>query len=146
MMVDVSNKVVTERQAVARCSVRFPAEVWTTLNSGGWLASKGSILHTAIIAGVQAAKRTSEWIPFCHTLALNHVSVELIPEAPDLLRIESGARCFGRTGVEMEALTAAAAAALTVYDMCKALSQQMVIGDLRLVHKSGGRSDVQELP
>lgn len=144
MMVDVSAKPISERIAGARCHVRFPVEVWSVLQAGGWLSTKGSILHTAIIAGVQAAKRTAEWIPFCHTLALDHVSVTLTPQAPDLVQIESTARCTGRTGVEMEALTAASAAALTVYDMCKALSHRLVISDLQLIHKSGGRSDLKE--
>lgn len=141
-MVDVSDKASTHRSASASCVVRFPPAVWQALNDGGWLGSKGSILHTAIIAGVQAGKRTSEWIPFCHPLALDHIGVQLRPQAPDRVLITSSARCFGRTGVEMEALTAASAAALTLYDMCKALSHELVIDELRLVHKSGGRREI----
>jgi cyclic pyranopterin phosphate synthase len=141
-MVDVSDKAITHRSASASCVVRFPPEIWFALDQDGWLGSKGPILQTAIVAGVQAAKRTSEWIPFCHPLALDHVSVQLTPEAPDALRIVSSARCTGRTGVEMEALTAASAAALTVYDMCKALSHELSIEELHLLRKSGGRRNV----
>lgn len=144
MMVDVSAKSVSERRASASCVVRFPADIWAQLDAGGWLGSKGSILHTAIIAGVQAAKRTAEWIPFCHTIALDHVSVQLSPQAPNQVLISTSARCHGRTGVEMEALTAASAAALTLYDMCKALTHELVIGELRLLSKSGGRRDAVE--
>lgn len=146
MMVDVSHKPISERKASAGCVVRFPETVWARLHAGGWLGSKGSILHTAIIAGVQVAKRTAEWIPFCHALPLDHVGVQLIPEAPDRIRIVAEARCHGRTGVEMEALTAASAAALVVYDMCKALSHEIEIGELRLHSKTGGRHDVGPAP
>ncbi len=139
-MVDVADKPVTRRRAVAACVVRMAAATLEAITSGQ--AGKGDVLAAARIAGIMAAKRTSEWIPLCHPLALTHVSVDLQPcrEPGPGLRITASAETEGRTGVEMEALTAASAASLTVYDMCKALDRGMVIDNLRLLRKEGGRS------
>lgn len=142
-MVDVSQKAATARSATARCRIEFPREVFNTLQSSGLKAKKGPIIDTAIIAGVMAAKRTHELIPFCHPLPLDGVSIQ-ITESPEhaALDVEATCKVVHKTGVEMEALTAASVAALTVYDMCKALSHDLVITQTRLVHKSGGKSDV----
>ena len=135
-MVDVGEKPVTARVATAQARVRMGADALAALAGG---APKGDVLAVARIAGIQAAKRTGELIPLCHPLPLDGVSVDLTPQA-DGVRIEATARCTGRTGVEMEALTAATVAALTVYDMLKAVDRAMVIEDVRLLAKSGGRS------
>lgn len=141
-MVDVSSKEAGARSAEAGCEVVFPVEVWKQLQEGQWLGRKGSVLQTAVIAGIQAAKRTAEWIPLCHSLALDRIDVELTPQAPDKVLVRSRVGCHARTGVEMEALTAASAAALTLYDMCKALSHAIRINDLKLLRKSGGKRTV----
>ena len=140
-MVDVSSKPTTVRQAVAECRVRFPADVARQLRVAGLKSAKGSIIDTAIIAGTMAVKRTHELIPFCHPLPIDgcRVAVEWHGEAS--LRIECTVRTTHRTGVEMEALTGATVAALTVYDMCKALSHRMVIGPAKLLGKRGGKHD-----
>ncbi len=139
-MVDVAAKPVTHRRAVAACTVRMAAGTLEAITSGQ--AGKGDVLAAARIAGIMAAKRTWEWIPLCHPLALTHVRVDLQPcrEPAPGLTITATAETEARTGVEMEARTAASAAALTVYDMCKALDRAMVIDNLRLVRKEGGRS------
>jgi cyclic pyranopterin monophosphate synthase len=140
-MVDVSAKAETLRRARAGAAVRFPPEVAAQLLRAGYLGRKGSVLHTAIIAGVQAAKRTHELLPFCHALALTQCDVRITPDSAGQLTIECEVGCFARTGVEMEALTGASAAALCVYDMCKALSHEIEIGPIRLLEKSGGKSN-----
>jgi cyclic pyranopterin phosphate synthase len=141
-MVDVGSKAVTHRRAVAEARVRFPPEVAEALRESGFETSKGPVFQTAIIAGTMAAKRTHELIPFCHPLGIENCRVEI--EMGD--RSEALVRCsvsvHHRTGVEMEALTGASIAALTVYDMCKALSHEIVVAELRLVEKHGGRRDV----
>jgi cyclic pyranopterin phosphate synthase len=137
VMVDVSAKAVTERVAVARGRVTMRAETAAMIADLG--VAKGDVLATARIAGIMAAKRTSEIIPLCHPLALASVKVALAVEA-DAVTIEATCKVTGPTGVEMEALTAVAAAALTVYDMCKAVDRDMTIEAVQLVHKSGGRS------
>ncbi len=138
-MVDVSDKAVTHREAVARAEVRMLPETLALILGGGH--KKGDVLAVARIAGIQAAKRTSELIPLCHPLMLSKVEVELVPVEQDN-RIDITATCklAGQTGVEMEALTAASVAALTLYDMCKAVDRGMVIGNLRLLEKQGGKS------
>jgi cyclic pyranopterin monophosphate synthase len=145
-MVDVGDKPWTRRTARARCQVRFPMAVWMALQQSGWQAAKGSVLHTAIIAGVQAGKKTSELIPFCHPLLIDRLDVRVQEGEAPLLVIETDAACHGPTGVEMEALTAAMGAALAVYDMCKALSHDLRIEDLRLLEKTGGKSDWTAAP
>lgn len=136
-MVDVSEKAVTTRDAVARGSIRMSAEARRQIRRGA--VKKGDPLQTARLAGILAAKRTSSLIPLCHPLPLSHISVELFPTARGY-DIEARVRTSAQTGVEMEALTAVAVAALTIYDMVKAVDKTMTIGDIRLMLKSGGRS------
>lgn len=138
VMVDVSAKAVTARQATAGARVVMQAATLALIQAGG--AKKGDVLGVARLAGIMAAKRTAELIPLCHPLPLDAVAVELVPAPPDAVAITATVRTTGRTGVEMEALTAASIAALTVYDMCKAVDRGMRIEGLRLVAKSGGRS------
>jgi len=137
-MVDVSQKPTTHRCARARAVVVLTAEVRRALLAGE--LPKGEAIAVARIAGIQAAKETSRLIPLCHPLALSSVEVDLVPEGDDRMVLSSEVRCTGPTGVEMEALTAVSVAALTVYDMCKALHRGIRITEVSLVHKSGGRS------
>jgi cyclic pyranopterin monophosphate synthase len=139
-MVDVSNKLVTKRTAVAESRVRFPHDVADTLRTQGFSTSKGPVFHTAIIAGTMAAKRTHDLIPFCHPLGIENCKIAIDMQADDAV-IRATVSVHHKTGVEMEALTAASIAALTIYDMCKALSHDMVIGETRLIEKTGGKSD-----
>ena len=137
-MVDVGAKQITDRRAVARAVVRMSAETAAAVRSGN--APKGDVIATARIAGIQAAKRTAELIPLCHPLPLTFVDVRI--EVGDKeVAIESEARTSGQTGVEMEALTAASVAALTVYDMVKGLERGVEIAEVALLEKSGGRHD-----
>jgi cyclic pyranopterin phosphate synthase len=140
-MVDVGAKADTERVAVARGRITLQPETLALIQAGN--VAKGDVLTVAQIAGIQAAKHTYELIPLCHPLLLTHIAVELFPgqgEGHAWIDVQATVRTTGKTGVEMEALTAASVAALTVYDMCKAADRAMCITDLRLVHKSGGRS------
>ena len=138
-MVDVGAKPATERRAVARAVVRVSSRTAQAILAGD--APKGDVLGVARIAGIQAAKRTSELIPLCHPLALSFVGVEGIVEAgAGRIVLTAEARTTGPTGVEMEALTAASVAALTVYDMVKGIERGAAIGDIELIEKSGGRS------
>lgn len=137
-MVDVGAKPVTHRVAVASGTVTMKPETLDLITSGQ--VAKGDVLASARIAGIMAAKKTGELIPLCHPLGLDSVTVELEPAGPGVLGITATASVTGRTGVEMEALTAVSVAALTVYDMCKAADRDMVVGDIRLEAKSGGRS------
>lgn len=141
-MVDVSAKKVTVREASAECVVRFPAAVTATLRANGLSSKKGAIVDTAIIAGTLAVKRTHELIPFCHPLPIDGCRFHIHWHSANALRIECSVRAIYRTGVEMEALTGASIAALTVYDMTKALSHAIVIGPLKLLGKRGGKRDV----
>ena len=141
-MVDVGGKAVTTRRAVAEARVRFPPEVAEALRDSGFETSKGPVFQTAIIAGTMAAKRTHELIPFCHPLGLDSCRVEIDMDGRDEAVVRCSVGVHHRTGVEMEALTGASVAALTVYDMCKALSHEIVIAELRLVEKHGGKRDV----
>lgn len=136
-MVDVGAKAATGRRAVAGGRVTMTPEALAAIRSGN--APKGDVLSTARIAGIMAAKRTAELIPLCHPLALTSVAVDFDWEA-DGISVRATAATTGPTGVEMEALTAASVALLTLYDMAKALDRAMVIGDIRLLEKSGGRS------
>ncbi|MEY4678503.1 MAG: cyclic pyranopterin monophosphate synthase MoaC [Alphaproteobacteria bacterium] len=142
-MVDVSDKHETARLAVARGTVTMAPETLRRI-SGGEIA-KGDVLAVARLAGIMAAKRTHELIPLCHPLALTAVELDLRADpARDAVDIEARVKTTGKTGVEMEALTAVSVAALTVYDMCKAIDRAMRIGDIRLAHKSGGKSGTYE--
>jgi cyclic pyranopterin phosphate synthase len=138
-MVDVGDKPVTGRRAIARAVVRMAPETAGAVAAGD--APKGDVLGTARIAGIQAAKRTGELIPLCHPLALDHVDVDARVDAgAGTVTLTAEARVTARTGVEMEAMTAAAVAALTVYDMVKGLERGVTVEDVRLISKSGGRS------
>jgi cyclic pyranopterin phosphate synthase len=138
-MVDVGAKNETEREAVAAARVRMKPETLRLLRAGD--LPKGDVLGTARVAGIMAAKRTSELIPMCHPLMLTHVAVEFgLDEQAAAVDIRATVRCKGQTGVEMEALTAASVAALTIYDMAKAVERGMVIDDVRLLEKRGGKS------
>ena len=136
-MVDVGGKPVTSREALASGEVTMSAAAVTLIRRGA--VAKGDPLQTARLAGIMAAKQTAALIPLCHPLQLTHVSVELTPTRRGY-RIEARVRTAGRTGVEMEALTAVSVAALTIYDMVKAVDKEMVIGDICLIEKKGGRS------
>lgn len=136
-MVDVTQKEVTFRQAEAEGRVRMARSTLELIRTGG--APKGDVLAVAQVAGIMAAKRTHELIPMCHPLRLTAVDLSFTLEE-DAVRIRSKVKCRGETGVEMEALTAVSAAALTVYDMCKAVQRDMEITDVRLCRKSGGKS------
>lgn len=140
-MVDVGNKTATRRVARAQARVQLPAEVAAQLREGGHMTPKGPVLTTANLAGVMGAKATPQLIPLCHPLMLQRCHVALTVDGDDIV-IVCEVACHGSTGVEMEALTGASVAALTVYDMCKAMSHDIVIADLRLLHKSGGKCDV----
>jgi cyclic pyranopterin monophosphate synthase len=144
-MVDVSEKAVTARLAVARGHVRMAPETLALVREGR--ASKGDVLGVARLAGIMAAKRTADLVPLCHPLPLSEVAIELRPDEPgSRVEIEARVRTTGRTGVEMEALTAVSVAALTVYDMLKAADKAMVIGEIRLALKEGGKSGRYQAP
>ena len=137
-MVDVSAKASTLRTATASGLVRMKAQTLALIVDRK--LAKGDVLEVARLAGIMAAKRTGELIPLCHPLGLDGVEIDLTPRPPDALEIVATARLFGRTGVEMEALTAVSVAALTIYDMCKAVDRGMVVERVRLEEKTGGKS------
>jgi len=138
VMVDVGKKAATEREALARARIRFPRGLRDLVWRGG--GPKGPIAEVARVAGILGAKRTSELVPMCHGLALEHVEIELVPRGTQELEVRCRARTTGRTGVEMEAMVGASLAALTVYDMTKALSKAITIERVELLAKSGGKS------
>ena len=138
-MVDVSDKEVTSRIAVARGTIHMRPETLALILEDK--IEKGDVFSVARVAGIMAAKKTSELIPVCHPLNITSVEIDLIPqETPARVEIEATVRVSGKTGVEMEAMTAVAVAGLTIYDMCKAVDREMVIEEIRLVKKSGGKS------
>jgi cyclic pyranopterin phosphate synthase len=137
-MVDVSAKPVTEREAVARGRIRMQPQTLRLIRSGK--IAKGEVLAVARVAGIMGAKRTAELIPLCHPLAVEVATVDFALRGRDTLEIEARVKVSGKTGVEMEALTAVSVASLAVYDMCKAVDRGMVIGEIRLMEKRGGRS------
>lgn len=139
-MVDVTGKSISLRTATAEALVLFPQVVFEALLEAHFGTAKGSVVEVAKVAGIQAAKKCSDWIPMCHPLMLSKIEVSIdIHSNP--VRIQTLVKCEGKTGVEMEALTAASAAALTIYDMCKALSHEIAITEVRLLSKTGGKSD-----
>lgn len=140
-MVDVGDKAVTKRTATAETRVRFPQEVAAALRGQGYSTAKGPVFQTAIIAGVMAAKRTHELIPFCHPLGIENCKVAIDMEGDDAL-VRCTVCVHHKTGVEMEALTGASVAALTIYDMCKALSHEITIVETKLIEKRGGKRDI----
>ena len=145
-MVDVSSKEVTARQATAQTVIHLPEVVAALLKGGDIMTKKGPVLSTAIIAGTMAVKRTFELIPFCHPIPIDSIKFESrVEDGPSgtQLIMSCTVKNVAKTGIEMEALTGVSVAALTVYDMCKALSHEIVIADTRLMAKSGGKRDVQ---
>jgi len=140
-MVDVGTKSPTRRTARAHCRVVLGVELLSRVQAGEMPSHKGPVIHTAILAGIMGAKRTAELIPLCHPLGLDDCQIRIEPDGPDALRVECTASVTGRTGVEMEALTGATVAALTIYDMCKAFSQDITIEGVQLVEKTGGKRD-----
>lgn len=139
VMVDVGGKAVTVREARAAATIRMRPETREAILRAD--LKKGDALSTARIAGIQAAKRTWELIPLCHNIPLDSVTVEFEPVGDDRIVVTANTRCSWRTGVEMEALTAASVAALTIYDMCKAIDRGMTVEQIRLLDKTGGKSD-----
>lgn len=138
VMVDVTDKPVTARTAIAEAKVRMAQGTLRRIREGA--VAKGDVLAVAQIAAIQGAKRTADWIPMCHPLPLSGVNVTFADNGDDELTITAEVKTTGRTGVEMEALTAVSAAALTVYDMCKAIQKDIEIGPIRLISKTGGKS------
>jgi cyclic pyranopterin monophosphate synthase len=146
-MVDVSDKQISKREALAMSAILLPESVLAALNPAGEIISpKGPVFQTAIIAGTMAVKRTHELIPFCHPLPLEQISIEIKfgSDNPARIEIHCRVKVHHKTGVEMEALTGASIAALTVYDMCKALSHDIIIQETRLLLKTGGKNDFQK--
>lgn len=142
-MVDVGDKKITKRKATAKATMFLGEEIISHFNNGELISKKGPVFQTAIIAGIQGVKKTSELIPMCHPLLINGVDITI--DVVDKLHIEilCTVTIEGKTGVEMEALTGASTAALTVYDMCKAISQKMIIKEVKLIEKFGGKSDIK---
>ena len=140
-MVDVAEKAVTRRSATARSIVSLPAEVLAQLIEGDIQTKKGSVFQTAIIAGIMAAKKTGELIPLCHPLGLDNCQVNIHFNEQQEVVVDCTASITAKTGVEMEALVGASIAALTIYDMCKALSHDIVIRETKLTEKTGGKRD-----
>lgn len=140
-MIDVGKKDISERIAIARCIVSLPGEIISHLENDEVHTKKGPVFQTAILAGVMAAKRTSELIPLCHPLMLEDCQVAINVQPNNTVEVRCTAKLHGKTGVEMEALTGASVAALTIYDMCKAFSHDITISDLCVISKSGGKHD-----
>ena len=140
-MVDVSKKTPSDREAHARTIVEFPADVAQRFSGGDIETAKGPVFVTAVIAGVMAAKRTHELIPFCHPLGLDNCKITIELDSQQRAVVDCKCKVHHRTGVEMEALTGASVAALTIYDMCQALSHEMVSSETRLISKTGGKED-----
>ncbi len=141
-MVDVTDKMDTVREAVAQTLVQLPDDMKEAVEDNEIKTLKGPVFQTAILAGIQGAKKTSELIPLCHVLMINKVAIDISIDESLLVTITCTVKCTGKTGVEMEALTGASVAALTVYDMCKAFSHNIVIKETRLIRKTGGKSDI----
>ena len=142
-MVDVSNKNITKRTAIARANMFLGKEIISNFENEELTTKKGPVFQTAIIAGIQAVKKTSEIIPMCHPLLINGVDIDINILDNENIEVFCKVTIEGKTGVEMEALTGASATCLTIYDMCKSISQQMVIKEVKLVEKTGGKSDVK---
>ncbi|NOR29152.1 MAG: cyclic pyranopterin monophosphate synthase MoaC [Lutibacter sp.] len=142
-MVNVGDKKITKRKATAKATMFLGAEIISHFENKELITKKGPVFQTAIIAGIQAVKKTSELIPMCHPLLINGVDIDIEIINKENIEIFCTVSIEGKTGVEMEALTGANIAALTVYDMCKSISQKMVIKEMKLVEKSGGKSDIK---
>ncbi len=143
LMVDVSEKKVTQRTAIARSIVALPGEVLEKLTNGDIQTKKGSVFQTAIIAGIMAAKKTGELIPLCHPLGLDNCTIQIHLNNENEVTIDCTTSILAKTGVEMEALVGASMAALTIYDMCKALSHDIIIKETKLIKKTGGKRDFE---
>ncbi len=141
-MVNVGDKNITNRKAIAQADMFLGEEIISLFNKDELTTKKGPVFQTAIIAGIQAVKKTSELIPMCHPLIINGIDIDINITDSENIKILCSVEIDGKTGVEMEALTGASIAALTVYDMCKAISQKMVIKNTRLIKKTGGKSDI----
>ncbi len=142
-MVNITNKKVTQRKATAKATMFLGTEIIAHFSNDELITKKGPVFQTAIIAGIQAVKKTSELIPMCHPLLINGVDIDINIIDNEHIEILCTVSIEGKTGVEMEALTGANITALTVYDMCKAISQKMVIREIKLLEKSGGKSDIK---
>ena len=142
-MVNVGDKKITKRLATAKATMFLGAEIIFHFNEKELITKKGPVFQTAIIAGIQAVKKTSELIPMCHPLLINGIDIDIDIVDEEHIEIVCTVAIEGKTGVEMEALTGANIAALTVYDMCKAISQKMIIKEVKLIEKSGGKSDIK---
>ena len=142
-MVNVGDKKVTKRTAIAKAEMFLGTEIISHFENDELTTKKGPVFQTAIIAGIQAVKKTSELIPMCHPLIINGVDINIDIIDNENIKIICEVKIDGKTGVEMEALTGANIAALTVYDMCKAISQKMVIKEIKLIEKTGGKSDIK---
>jgi len=140
-MVDVSAKAVTHRTATAQALVFLPEVVLTQLNNGDLTTKKGSVFQTAVIAGIMAAKKTGDLIPLCHSLGMDNCKIDISINDNQEVVINCTASISAKTGIEMEALVGASMAALTIYDMCKALSHDIVIKEVKLIEKTGGKRD-----
>lgn len=146
-MVDVSGKNITKRTAIAKATMFLGKEIVSLFDpeaSGDLKTKKGPVFQTAIVAGIQAVKKTSEIIPMCHPLLINGVEIDINILDGEHIEVLCKVTIEGKTGVEMEALTGASATCLTIYDMCKAISQKMVIQEVKLVEKTGGKSDIKQ--
>ena len=142
-MVNVGDKKITQRKASAKAVMFLGAKIISHFNNEELITKKGPVFQTAIIAGIQAVKKTSELIPMCHPLLINGVDIDIEIKDKEHIEIVCTVAIEGKTGVEMEALTGANISALTVYDMCKAISQKMIIKEVKLIEKSGGKSDIK---
>lgn len=140
-MVDISAKQITDRSATAQAVIDVGAEVMALLQDGDIQSKKGPVFQTAIIAGTMAAKNTANMIPFCHPIPLEKCKIQIAPSSDVEVTVTVTCKMTGKTGIEMEALAAANVAALTIYDMCKAVSKSMVIKECKLLEKTGGKSD-----
>jgi cyclic pyranopterin phosphate synthase len=141
-MVNVGDKKITKRRATARSTVFLGSEIISHFENDELMTKKGPVFQTAIIAGIQSVKKTSELIPMCHPLLIQGVDIDIKIINKEEIEINCSVEIEGKTGVEMEALTGASVTALTVYDMCKSISQKMIIKEVKLVEKTGGKSDI----
>jgi len=142
-MVNVEDKQVSRRKAIAKATMFLGEEIISLFKNNEMCTKKGPVFQTAIIAGIQAVKKTSELIPMCHPLLINGIDIDIEMTDNEHMEIYCSVAMEGKTGVEMEALTGASVAALTVYDMCKSVSQKMIIKEVKLVKKTGGKSDIK---
>ncbi len=141
-MVDVSDKEITQRTAVAKATMFLGTTIVSRFSNQEFSTKKGPVFQTAIIAGIQAVKKTSELIPMCHPLLINSVDIDIEVVDTTHISVLCSVKVSGKTGVEMEALTGATVACLTIYDMCKSISQEMCIQEVKLIEKTGGKSDI----